>query len=355
MSALFNTAMAVESSELRLDTLATKVVSDDMMALLFEKRPARKSLLAALHVALSLVEEHIRLRRTKVLMASGPSGEAVDRSLIHVIRSCLINRELVDTLLFGASVYYRQGEVFTHVISSLDMDVLLRLLQAKSPGQAAFTTAWQAIWVQAFLKVCQEDQLDLGLISTLLEAGAPVEHSAGTCFLHAASTFQLPLLKMLGSKVVDETLFSSAFSSAVDRSEEEGTEPHHIPTLQYLLRNGAKSRVVFETVHAAAAPCKLPALQMLAETTGVDETLFTFVFDQVIRREDVWHTTDHVRVVELLPEHGATGEPVAALLLMASTATLKDDAPSLPVDVLLGGKRERQLQGRRSRPDGGGV
>lgn len=245
---------------------AVKASSMDIAGKIVSKNPSPDSLGAALPLVMSLQDDQRKHDFVQMLLRHKITDDAVNQSMVEAVKAGPRNGRLVELLLSRASVDYNAGEALACAIRNLDLETLRLLLSRKPNFRAIGTAVAEALrvakperptFVATMLKYLHRDHLDwalkevgtepqpdLGLMKTLLEAGANVTIEGGICVRHAARNLDIDSILLLANfSGHNEAIFTSAFSDVVNG----GTgwiAWEHLDVVHLLVSHGASGKVL---------------------------------------------------------------------------------------------------------------
>ncbi|KAK4164315.1 hypothetical protein QBC43DRAFT_49554 [Cladorrhinum sp. PSN259] len=256
--------------------------------------PSPESLGAALPWAMEISNTDEKQIMVQIVLRHQISDKAVGKALVDAFRSEPENTRLIQLLLTRASVNYNNGEVFVYAVRSFRPETFHLLLNQGISYKALFTALLES-----------------------LEAPRP---NRRVILRELFGRFQLDHLNTALKHVVleakpDLALIKTILESGAEAAHEDGV-----------------------CIKNAACNLDRDLLSLLAQYTGKNKELFTCAFVTIISRDRKWISFEHVEVIRILLQHGASSQVASrAMIEVVDCLACKEDNADLArilLDVL---------------------
>ncbi|AEO63045.1 uncharacterized protein THITE_40294 [Thermothielavioides terrestris NRRL 8126] len=235
------------------------------------KEPSPESLGAALGWAMAVPDGHKKQALVELLVRHQINEDAAGKALVSVFKGEPGNSALVELLLTRASVNYNNGEVFIYAIRNFRPETFHLLLSQGIEYKPLFTAVLEA------LKTSRPERI--------------------TLFGELLSRLQLDHLNMALKHVVLE-------------------EQTDLALAKMLLDSGAEAALEDGLcVKHAASTLDRDLLRLLSEYLDHDGNIYGQAFAAIISRGTQWIAFEHVDVVDILLQRGASGPIVSKALV----------------------------------------
>ncbi|KAK4152020.1 hypothetical protein C8A00DRAFT_35336 [Chaetomidium leptoderma] len=234
-------------------------VAEEILA----KEPSPESLGAALAWAMEVRDGQKKQLLVEMLVRRQINEDAASKALVAIFKTEPDNAGIVELLLTRASVNYNNGEVFVYAIRNFRQETFHLLLGQGIGYKALFT---------AVLEALRSARLDRKLIFGDLLSRLQLDH-LNTALKHVVleDDTDLAMVKML-------------LDSGAEAAHEDGLYIKH-----------------------AASTLDQDLLRLLSEYLGHHANIYSQAFAAIINRGKQWIAFEHVEVIDILLQRGASG------------------------------------------------
>ncbi|KAL2263556.1 hypothetical protein VTK26DRAFT_6204 [Humicola hyalothermophila] len=341
----------------------------DALVKLLESGPSPSTLTAVLSQAVSIGPTKLRLEATRLLIKAGARGPCAAEALVNTVH-CLVadsrkgDKSAIerDTRLFHlllhegrADVDFGKGEALQVAVRSACVEVVEEILTKEpSPDSLGASLSWamdvpdgekKQLLVELLLRrqvnedaagralvaVFKEDPGNTSLMRLLLNR-ASVNYNNGEVFTYAIRNFRSETFHLLLSQGIGYKPLFTAIQEALraPRPTRRTILGELMSRLQLDHLNTALKHVVLEEqsdlalakmlleagaesthdnglcVKHAASTLDRELLRLLSEYSSHSDDAFTHAFSAIIARGRQWIAYEHIEVVEIMLQHGAS-------------------------------------------------
>ncbi|KAL2195244.1 hypothetical protein P885DRAFT_70818 [Corynascus similis CBS 632.67] len=247
--------------------VAVRSASVEIAEEILAKEPSPESLGTALKWAMDIRDEKKKKLLVEMLVRRQVDEDASGKALVAILKSEPDNASVVELLLTRASVNYNNGEVFIYAIRNFRPETFHLLLGQGIGYKALFT---------AVLEALKLPRLDRRLLFGDLITRLQLDH-LNTALKHVVleENTDLDLLRML-------------LDSGAEAAYEDGLCIKH-----------------------AASSFNHDLLSLVSAYLGHHTSIYTQALAAIISRGKHWIAFEHVELINILLQHGASG-PIAA-------------------------------------------